>query len=596
MTLVGEDHSASALAKEEEGKTATVEDAKPVGGSTQSTTETTENVEAKDAALTEATEEAETQSSVTDQVKDKILEVAAPVTAAVGAAGAAVMGFMAGETTERETSPIPGTFPATPVVEKEESSTLPVVDEVQKSDDEPVPGVVVPIAPATDTAPVPETSTTAKDETLTHNLETVALATGAGAVAAGGFAAHTAAKEPETTAPTATETPAENEFAKALAADKETNTAPIGSHIPSASWISDTPEKNSEFGILPIPSATAPEGTKPLARSTYREPETTEVNNLVPEPVKEKEVPRVPESKDFEPVTSEANIIQSAETTTPVVGTVGAIETPAIGAASTDATTDAVSKTAQLKDAALKSSEHAAHTAAKALNPEISTPAPIDPKATLSSFIPGAGVTAIGTATDNESEETGLARMVVRKTEENNVDVQSEAKAATVDPAIELDGTKLGKPAVESLGSSGAVASTPVTVSVPTRDGVQSVTALGTAIVTDGEKGAEELKKEFENNGKNLPEGALAHLTPKVNDTTPTTTPAEPKEPISDTTTAPLTPSRPGQTPKDTPTKTPVTQSSAAKKDRPLSGVPSETESAKKKKGGFLRKLKKVFS
>jgi hypothetical protein len=124
---------------------------------------------------------------------------------------------------------------------------------------------------------------------------------------------------------------------------------------------------------------------------------------------------------------------------------------------------------------------------------------------------------------------------------------------------------------------------------------VQSVTALGTAIVTDGEKGAEELKKEFEDSGKHLPEGALAHLTPKVDDTTPTATTTEPKEPISETT-APSTPSKPTQTPQDTPAKTPVTQSSAAKQDRPVSGVPSETESAKKKKGGFMRKLKKVFS
>jgi len=36
-----------------------------------------------------------------------------------------------------------------------------------------------------------------------------------------------------------------------------------------------------------------------------------------------------------------------------------------------------------------------------------------------------------------------------------------------------------------------------VTVSVPTTDGVQSVTALGTAVVTDGGKTATELKKEL---------------------------------------------------------------------------------------------------
>jgi hypothetical protein len=604
MAVVGEqDHTASALAKEEEGKAAPVEHVAPVNGTLSSATETTETVDEKDTALTEAKEEAETQSSVTEQVKEKILEVAAPVTAAVaatgaavGAAGAAVVGFMTGETTERETSPIPGSFPATPPVEKEESSTLSVVSEVQKSDDEPVPGVVVPITPATDTVPVLETSTTAENESATNNLETVALATGAGAVAAGGFAAHTSAKEHETAAIPPVEAPAENEFAKALAADKEVNTAPTGSHIPSASLMSDAPEKNSEFGILPIPSATAPEGAKPLAQSTYKDPETTaEVNNLVPEPVQEKIVPEVPESKNFEPVTSETNIIQSAETIPPV-NTVGVIETPSVETATTDATSNAISKTAQLKDAALKSSEHAAHTAAQALNPEITTPAPIDPKSTLSSFIPGAGVTAIGTATDHESSETGLARMVARKTEENHVNVQTEAKAAVVDPAIELDETKLGKPAVESLGHGGAVAYTPVTVSVPTMDGVQNVTALGTAIVTDGEKGPEELKQELENSGKHLPEGALAHLTPKVNDTSPFTTTTEPKDPVSEPTIAPSTPSKQPTTPKDTPTKTPVTQSSAARKDRPVSGVPSETGSAKKKKGGFLRKLKKVFS
>jgi hypothetical protein len=358
--------------------------------------------------------------------------------------------------------------------------------------------------------------------------------------------------------------------------------------------LSDAPESNSEFGILPIPSATAPEGTKPLAESTYKDPETT-TESLVPEPVEEKEVPKVSESKDFEPVTSEANIIQSAETTAPTVDTVGAIETP-IAATTTDASVDAIAKTAQLKDAALKSSEHAAHTAAKALNPEISAPAALDPKDTVSSFVAGAGVTAIGTATDNESEETGLARMVVRKTE-NDVDVQTDVKAATVEPTVELDSTKMAKPVVESLGENGAVASTPVTVSVPTTDGVQSVTALGTAVVTDGGKTATELKKELENNGTHLPEGALAHLTPKVNDTAPSTTETtDSKDLVSETTTAPATPTKQPTTAKDTPTKTPVAQSSAAKKDRPVSGAPSEPESSKKKKGGFLRKLKKVFS
>ena len=173
------------------------------------------------------------------------------------------------------------------------------------------------------------------------------------------------------------------------------------------------------------------------------------------------------------------------------------------------------------------------------------------------------------------------------------MNVKADAKAAHVEPAIVLDDTKMGKPTVETLGKNGdaAVASVPVTVSVPTDEGVQEVHALGTAIVTDGGKESTQLKQELLENGKSqLPEGALAHLSQGQPPATPekpgkTTTGGEEK--------GPATPA------KDTPTKTPVTQSSASKKGKRVSAVPSETgttDSGKKKKGGFFRKLKKVFS
>jgi hypothetical protein len=590
LPVVGADTTASAMEKEEEGKTATVESAPVTEGSTQSTGATdpaTKEVTVEESGpVAEATEEAETQASVTDQVKDKVLEVAAPVTAAVAAASAAVVGFMTGhENSGRETSPIPGTFPETPVLEKTEESTVPLVDEVKKTDDEPVPGAVVPLQPVEGTSKVPETSdstvapvalgtasesggfsdkhesaTDLVDETHDHTVEKL---TGAGAAGAAGFAA-------------------------ALAADKEANTAPTSTYIPSSSTMLDAPEKNGSFGILPVPSATAPEGTKPLAKSTYKDPEITEnVGSLVPEPVAEKSVEPVPETK-FEPVTSEDNIISSSKATE-------GIESGTVAGAVTGATTTATTHIEELKSAALKSSEHAAQTAAKALAEDAPTPPTLDAKSTLSGLTPGAGVTAIGTATDKESEETGLSRLVARKMDEK-VDVEADAKAAHVEPAIILDDTKLSKPIVETLGTSGsaAVASTPINVSVPTSDGVQEVIALGTAIVTDGGKESEKLKDELLNNGKtNLPEGALAHLSKSTDNPV---APATPEKTVAkETSTSPATPVKDSPA---TPSKTPASQSSAAKtkKDRPVSGVPSEAGSEKKKKGGFLKRLKKILS
>lgn len=423
LPVVGGSTSASAMEKE---NTSTVESSQPKEGSTEETN-TKES-----ASVIEAKEEAETQTSMTDQVKDKILGVAAPVTAAVGAASAAVAGFINGndddEKVEKDTSPIPGTFPDTPVIEKTESvTTEPVIDESKKTDDEPVPPASVPTTDTVDTSDNVDT----EDK---HNLETAELGTGE-AAAAGGFAA-------------------------ALAADKEANTAPT--HIPSGEQTLDAPpETNDSFGILPVPSETAPEGTKPLAESTYKAP--AYVGSLAPEPVQEKEVSPVPESKEFEPVTNNSNVISSAgETTT--------------------------SSEQQLKSAALASSEHAGQTATKALG------------------------------TDKES--------------------------------------------------------------VPTHEGVQEVTALGTEIVTDGGKESQALKTELLENGK-APTTTSTSVAPE-NTKTAVAEEKGPATPAKDF--APATPS-----------KTPVSQSSA-KKDKRVSGVPSEGGSEKKKRGGFLKKLKKIFS
>ena len=529
------------MSKQEEGKESTVESAAPMPGSTQSATETMENVEAKEESLTpegpvgEAKEEAETTTSVTEQVKEKILEVAAPVTAAATAATAAVTGLFTG-VTNGETS-IPGTFPETPaeekVIDEPSAPSTTMIDEVKKTDDEPVPGAVVPSEP--------------KEQN--HDLETVALETGAGAAAAGGFAA-------------------------ALAADKAANTAPSATIMPSD--YAAAPEKNESFGILPVPSETAPEGTKPLAKTVYKDEHApTEIGSLVPEPVKEKTVAPVPASQDFEPVTSESNILSSAN----VEETVAATDT---GAAAAAAATE-ISHVDQLKEAALKSSEHAAYTAAKALSNDVPTPASLNADAALSGLSSGAGVTAIGTATDQESPETGLSRLVARK-EDEDVNVETEAKAAQVEPAIVLDDTKMAKPNVETLGTSGnaAVASTPVKVSVPTEDGVQEVSALGTAIATDGGETSQSVQNELLDSGKGtLPEGALAHLSKSEE-----TKPAE----------APVTPKKETTTASTISQKTPVTQSSAAKKDNRASMSPSEAGTEKKKKKGFMHRLKKVFS
>jgi hypothetical protein len=534
------------MSKEEEGgKTSTSETSAPMPGSGQSATETTENVEAKDESLTaggpvtEATEEAEANTSVAEQVKEAILEVAAPVAAAATAATAAVSGLFSGVTGGGDSS-IPGTFPDTPaqerVIDAPSEPTAPMIDEVKNTDDEPIPGVVI--------------AADAKEET--HNLETIPLETGAGATASGGFA-------------------------EALAADKAANIPPSSSEIPSGAFAA-APEKNESFGILPVPSETAPEGTKPLAKSVYKDEEkTANVGSIVPEPVKETATGPVPVSQDFEPVTNDSNVISSAKLDETAAAGVGA----AAGAATATATTG-TSHIEQLKEAALKSSEHAAQTAAKALSEDAPTPETLDANAALSSLSPGAGVTAIGTATDQESSETGLSRLVARK-ENEKVDVEAEAKAAEIEPAIVLDETKMGKPTVETLGSSGAaaVASTPVKVTVPTDDGVQQVQALGTAIVTDGGKTSQSLKNELLDSGKGtLPEGALAHLSK------PEDTAAPPATPKKD---APMTPQ-----------KTPASISSAAKKENRSSMTPSERSSEpgseKKKRGGFIRKLKKVFS
>jgi len=145
----------------------------------------------------------------------------------------------------------------------------------------------------------------------------------------------------------------------------------------------------------------------------------------------------------------------------------------------------------------------------------------------------------------------------------------------------------MSKPTVEMIGTSGsaAVASTPVTVSVPTRQGVQEVSALGTAIVTDGTITSETLQSELAVNGKStLPEGALAHLSPESKTEDPPATP-EKSVPV-----APKTPEKDGP---PTPAKNTVNQSSAAgKKERPVSGV---SQTSEKKKNGLFKKIKKFF-
>jgi hypothetical protein len=561
LPIVGTETTPSALARQKQN-----EPEAPATEETPATAATTEELKAEaQGAVPEVADEADTNTSVTDQVKSKVLEVAAPVTAAAAAAGAAVASFLHTSTDggelDRETSPIPGTFPGTPQAEEGD-----VIPEVAKTDDEPVPGAVVP-------------STTAEKEvpTETHNSDT--LETGAAATAAGGFAAALAADKEANTAPTGTATssaPAKNDtfgilpvpsatapegtkplaqstfqqddkatFNEALAADKAANTAPVAS---STEAYSTTAPKSGEFGILPVPSATAPEGTKPLAPSTFAPPEKTVGDPVHPD-------------THFQPVTSNANILSSST---------------------------AEDKTEILKQAAVNSSHHAADSAAQALASDAPSPAPLNAKAELAGLATGAGATAIGTATDFESENTGLSRLVVKKPYEEKVSVEADAKAAHVEPAIVLDDAKMAKPTVESFGTSGnaAVASTPVSVSVPAPDGVQEVHALGTAIVTDGGKDGAKLKEELLTAGKApLPEGALAHLSDDKKEAG-----------VVDSKVAPSTPTKATSTAASTPAKTPASVSSAAR-DKRASGVPSEAGSEKKKKkGGFFRKLKKVFS
>lgn len=446
--------------------------------------------------MTEAKEEAKTQTSMTD----KIMEATAPVTAAAAAAGAAVVGFVSRNSNEesgkleKATSPIPGTFPETPVNEETESTTTaPIVDEAKKTDNEPTPEAVFPSV---------ETSTEKEGDTSEkHDLETVALGTDETAAATGGFAA-------------------------ALEADKKTNTAPIYIE-PDSQTLDGPPESNNDlFGILPVPSETAPEGTKPLAKSTFRHPAPADLSSLAPEPITpKKEVDLVPESK-FEPVTSESNVISTAgETST--------------------------SSAEQLKSVTVSSSEDATETAAKALATEAAAPPTLDATETLSSLHPEAVVTATGTTTEKDSDDTGLSPLVTRKDEEEEVNVQADAKATHVEPAIILDDAELSKPTVETSGESG-----------------------NAAVVTDG-------GKEILENGKpNLPEAHLQQEAPA--------TPEKPKAAEK----GPATPAK--DTPVSTPSKTPVSKSSA-KKNKRASGVPSESGS-EKKKGGFLKKLRKIFS
>jgi hypothetical protein len=145
----------------------------------------------------------------------------------------------------------------------------------------------------------------------------------------------------------------------------------------------------------------------------------------------------------------------------------------------------------------------------------------------------------------------------------------------------------MSKPTVETIGTSGsaAIASTPVTVSVPTRQGVQEVSAIGTAIVTDGTITSETLQSELSANGKStLPEGALAHLSPE------TKTEDAPPTPEKSASVAPKTPEKDGP---PTPAKSTVNQSSASgKKERPISGV---SQTSEKKKNGLFKKIKKFF-
>jgi hypothetical protein len=540
LPVVAGDTSASAMEK----KTTSV---------TESTSpkevESTEDTSVKEsAAVTEAMEEAETQTAVTEHVKVKILEVTAPVTAVAAAGGAAVVEFISGndddggdggEELASETSALPGTFPDTPLNEKTESATTaPIVEEVQKTDDEPVPNAVVETEPSP-AAEISEVETEDK-----HNLETVTSETDASATGA-------------------------DDFAAALAADKKANTAPT--QIPSeAKAVDAPPETNDSFYILPVPSETAPEGTKPLAESTYnKDPEkTTDAESLVPEPIAQKEVSSVLQSEEFQPVTSESNIISSADETTAE-------------------TTAETTLPEQLQSAALTSSEDTAQTAEKALAGDAPTPPALDVEQTPSELPPEEGVTAIETAADKESDETGPAGPATRKDDDEDVAVETDAKVTHIDPAITPDDAKTSQPNVESLEKSddAAVVSAPATASIPTQEGVQEVPALGTAIVTDVGEDSQPLKTGVLENGKPLPEQP----------STPTATPATPEK--TTTTTAaekgPATP--PKDTPVTSPAKTPVSQSSA-KKNKRVSGVPSESGSEKKKKGGLWRKLKKVFS
>ena len=600
LPLVGTDNPPSAMAKQQE-----TEEPSPPEATAASERPAEQ---AKGEPMLEVTTEPETTTSVTDQVKGKFLEVTAPVTAAAAAAGAAVIGFIHtsddGGERNGQTSVIPGTFPETPQAEETGQA-----------------------------APSTEHDAAAKGET--PKLETKELETGAAATEEDGFAAALAADKEANTAPVASpdespsappapakndelgilpvpsatapegtkplapstfKQPEENEFAAALAADKEVNTAPVAfpDKSPSAP---PAPAKNDELGILPVPSATAPEGTKPLAPSTFQQPEENDFaaalaadkeTNTAPVG-SSSEIAAAPEKNDtlgILPVpspTAPEGTKPLAKSTYAVVST----DAPSYEPVTDDSnvlypSTSEKDKTEILKNAALNSAHHAADTAAKAVAEDAPTPSPLNAEETLAGLATGAGVTAVGTATLTESEQTGLSRLVVRKAGDDDVQAESDAKVVQVEPSIVIDDTKMAKTTVEMLGPSGAAAaaSTPVVTSVPTDDGVQEVKGLGTAIVTDGEMSGAALKEELSKSGKALPEGALAHLS-------------EEKEHKKEENVPPSTPSKEETS---TPVKTPASVSSAAKKDKRLSGVPSEVGSEKKRKGGLLKKLRKLFS
>jgi hypothetical protein len=632
----------------------------PVVPATQSTKEETiAEVPVESVAETKEPE----KPTVVEQLKESLAEVTAPITGVAVSVAAAVTGIVSTEGDVEPSPTIPGKFPLTPVEvppegsSKTEETSVPVVQEPapvvveETKREEPIPPETTVTDPATaetfeaaleadrvtNTAPAPPIAVHAHEEKTPEAKDTFTILPIPSETAPKGTkplaksvykeelpesttTEDTTAQEfkaaleadkvvnsppiavppvvsegvpaepsdsfsilpiPSATAPEGTKPlsesvlktedvpvepviTAKDDFESALEADKLANTAPL---VPP-SEISETGEPKHTFTILPVPSETAPAGTQPLAPTVYKEKKSIEP--IAPEPVTQKEVPPVEESK-FEPVTSETNIISSTETP------VEAVE---------PAPMEVIEETDTVKEVALETSDHAAQAAAKVLSDDAPGSGVLDATEALSGLTTGGGVTAIGTAVDTETGETGLSHLVALKTEDV-VEVESQTLAPPVEAGVVLDDTKLQEQAVETVGSTGhsAVASTPMKVTVPTEEGVQEVTALGTAIATDGTENVESLKTELLDTGDGtLPEGVLAHL-PKTDEPTP----VEPIPPVE-----PSPPSPPAKEPPSTARKTPVTQSSASKKENRLSAAPSE--SSQKKKGGFLRRLRKVFS